>query len=147
MIHLADERDRGAKHDGADRNRGVGEIRPALSGEPCAEPMRAADAHEQHRETGNARDARPIRSNKREEGGRDQQAARNPHHGGDADFARDWPERSTNCIPGVSRNRSVGLPAQEVIIETAAIMPIEHGSILSESPRFVDAGGPVLAIS
>ena len=126
MIHLANQRDPGAKDDRAHGGAEIGEDRLAGAGEPGAETMGGKDAGKQDRQAQQAGDLYPMRRDERQERRGDQEAADDGHHHRDVDAGSE--RRKCDADGGDSRRRdhAIGFPSRKISFEALPIGPVKH---------------------
>ena len=138
VIHLADERDRGAEDYGTDRDRHVGQVRSSPLCEESAKAVGADNAGEQHAKSRQTRDHRPVGGHEGEEGSGYQQAAHDADHGRHRDAAAHRAERAADRIAGRGSDQTIGLPAGKIAVEPAPILLLEHAMSVPQRNAFVD---------
>ena len=126
MTHLADQCDRRAEHNRADRSADIREIRSIAAVEPRSEAVSAGDAGKQNEEACRPCDGCPVGGNEGEECRGDQKAAENAYNGRNVDgFGRGW-QRRADRVNGRCRDHAVRLPPRKIGIETLAVGAFEH---------------------
>ncbi len=137
VIHLADEGNGGAEDDGADTGGEIGENRPPVSGEPGANAVSSGDAGEQDGKARRTSDFHPVRRDKGQKRGRDQQTADNPDNNRNVDARVQRDKRIAHGVADRRRDHALRLPTRKVGFKALPVRSFKHP--LSFTPFRVSA--------
>jgi hypothetical protein len=134
VIHLANQRDSGAKDDRAHGGAEIGEDRLPGAGEPAAETVGGQDAGKQDGQAQQAGDFDPMRRDERQKRRGDQKTVDDGDHHRDVDAGSERRKRDADGSGDRRRDHAIGFPSSKIGFEALPIGSVKHHPDLSAHP-------------